>query len=257
MKLFTVMFDVDKSKTWSRLLNVFRESVRLHMPDVELIEKIIPAPNQVPGKSASITYNTVKLGLWNDYIQEATEDTILIDCDMLCLRSAQHIFKRKFDIAFTFTGLTKGVPLNGGVVFVKPTSRSREIMNSWVNINSRMYDNPEYYHKYSGKYLGINQSALGAMLATGMLDDIKRLSTLECNAVGLDWGKIDDKTIFVHIKSELRNALMTATEPAGHLKKAMQLWYDVEKTLARDKMPAAKVKRAIIPAGAYTRKLGR
>lgn len=257
MKIFTVMFDVDKAKTWTRLLNVFRESVRLHMPEVELVEKIIKAPRQVAGKSACMTYNTVKLGIWNDYIQEATEDTILIDCDMLCLRSAQHIFREKFDLALTFTGSGKGPPLNAGVVFVKPTARARQIMNTWVNVNSNMYDNNSLHQRYARKYLGMNQSALGCMIENRMIEDVKILKTREWNAVGTDWGKITDKTVFVHIKSELRNAIMMNAEPVGHLKKIMQQWYDIENSIMKREQPTPKVKKAIYVAGAYTRKLGR
>lgn len=259
MKIFTVQFDVDKSGTWTRLLNVFRESVRLHMPGVELVEKIIKAPKQVPGKSACMTYNTVKLGIWNDYIQEATEDTLLIDCDMLCLQPAQHIFQEKFDMAITFTGSRAGPPLNAGVVFVKPTARARQIMSTWVNVNAKMYDDPGLHQRYAPKYLGMNQAAMGCMIENRMIEDILQLWTLDWNAIGTDWGRITGRTVFVHIKSELRNAIIMNTEPAGHLKMIMQEWYGIENSIVKRGhiKPAPKVKKAIYPNGAYTRRLGR
>lgn len=250
MTIFTVMFDVDKCKTWARLLNVFEKSVAQNMPGVNFEVKRIKAPIRVMGRSACMTYNTVKLGLWNDYIQEAEEDTILMDADMMCMGNVGNLFKQDFDVALTFTRNSKP-PLNAGVVFVKPTEKARKFINDWNMVNRRMYYQPSYHQQYVGKYLGMNQAALGAMIEDGKCEDVLQLPTKKWNAVDCDWRDVDQETVFVHIKGVLRNAVMQNVEPAGELSELMKQWYGFDGSLE------IRVKKAIYVHGAYTRKVGR
>lgn len=250
MKIFTVMFDVDKTKTWTRLLDVFKKSVSKNMPGafVEVVK--IPAPKRVLGRSACMTYNTVKLDIWNKHMQEIEENTIFIDADMMCLQPVGNLFKQKFDVALTFTN-SGNPPLNAGVVIAKPTDQARGFFERWSRVNRRMYSQPSFHSQYVGKYLGMNQAALGYMIDSGECEDILRLDTRKWNSVDTDWQHVDEETVFVHIKGALRNSVMQNVEPYGELAGLMKQWYEFDGT------PGPKRKKAIYLHGAYTRRVRR
>jgi len=238
MKVFTVMFDVDKCKTWTRLLDVFRESVHEHMPGVELIEKRLETPDRNPHRPKNVQYNTMKLREWINYMETATEDTIFIDCDMLCMQPAFHAFDYDFDVAVTFRPKGSIPPMNGGVVFARPTENAREFFRKWLEVNNEMYSKPPFHHKWKIKYLGMNQAAFGYMYESGLcMDHVKKLPTRVWNAVDDDWKDVNGETVFIHIKSQLRRAVMQDAEPYGAYQTAMQSWYDIEDRLPEREIP--------------------
>ena len=238
MKIFTVMFDVDRCKTWTRLLDVFRESVHEQMPDVELVEKTIKKPPRNPHRPKNVQYNTVKLVEWINYMDTATEDTIFIDCDMLCLQPAHRVFNYDFDVAVTFRPVGSLPPMNGGVVFARPTNKAREFFRLWLDVNNQMYADPPFHHTWRRKYLGMNQAAFGYMYESGMCDGVEILSTQTWNAVDDDWKNINGNKVFVHIKSALRRGVMQDAEPYGDYKTAMDAWYRIEDRLLPRYVPA-------------------
>jgi hypothetical protein len=228
MKIFTVNFDVDKCKTFSRLLDVFRESLKIHMPDVELVEHVMQAPESTHNRPKNTTFNTAKLAVWMEYLHSVDDEIIFIDSDMLCLQSGYHAFDSDFDYALTFRPEGSQPPMNGGVVFTRPTKKARRFFRDWFNVNNDMYANPPFHHKWRAKYLGMNQAAFGYMYESGLLDSgFKKLPTVIWNAVDQDWKSINDKTVFVHIKSQLRRAIMYNHEPYGEYTKPMDEWYRI------------------------------
>lgn len=225
MTIFTVKFDVDKTGSWAKLLNVFVRSVRENAPDAKVIVHEIPKPQHHRGKAVNLTYNTAKLQCWSDYMQKAKDKTIFIDCDMLCLKNPASVFQYVFDIAITTGGQGAKPPLNAGVIFVNPTYRAREFFKQWVIINNNMYSDAVFHGLWKSKYLGINQAALGCMIETGLCDDILKLPQNIYNLTDKLWGEIDIKSIFVHIKSELRNHALQGLPPHGKYTTALKLWY--------------------------------
>lgn len=229
MTIFTVMFDVDKCKTWSRLLRVFRESVHKHMPDTVIIEKRIPAPERNTNHPKRDPANTRKLQEWVKYLETARDETIFMDCDMLCTGDASKAFEHEFDVAVTFRPEGSIPPMNGGVVFTRPTGRAIEFFRKWLEVNMRMYDDHILHHTWRNKWFGMNQAAFGYMYENGMCSDIKKLPTKIYNAVDNDWCQVVDDTVFVHMKSELRRAIISNVAPYGAYKRILEDWYSYDK----------------------------
>jgi len=231
MTIFTVQFDVDSTKTWTRLLNVFRASVKLHMPNVRFIERKIEKPEYTPQRPSNVRYNTEKLAVWNEYMQHADDNTIFMDCDMLCLRSDDNVFEQEFDIGMTFRPEGSHPPMNGGVVFARPSVQARKFFSDWLDVNNQMYADPSFHHKWRNRYLGMNQAAFGYMYESGMCDYIRRFKTRIWNAVNQDWKFIDDETVFVHMKSGMRTAIAQNVAPYGVYKRPLEEWYRIERQI--------------------------
>jgi len=227
MQIVTVCFDYPDRPEFGILLDVFRHSVNRLMPNVEFIE-IRPEPpkmetHRVPG----FLDNTFKLAQWVKHLDNTKDNVIFIDCDMLALRSAEHAFKNNdFDIAFTGCPAHYKVPLNGGVLMARPTDRAREFLHAMKAVNDHMFYDPEFHEKWRKKYAGMNQSAFGYCYEKLQKDvKILKLTTREWNAIDCDLKTIDNKTVFLHIRQNLRNNLLANKPPFGVGKKAMQLWY--------------------------------
>ena len=234
MNVFIVYFAPDNTGFWERLLNVFLHSLRKYKHNV-LVRKI-SKPDYVPGKGAGLTYNTKKLELWCDYAQRAEDNTIFIDADMLCLADPARVFDQEFDIGIT-NSPGQSPPLNAGVVFFKPTAKGRQFFREWLVINNQMYKDEYFRQQWATKYLGMNQAALGCMIETGLTDGVKYLPQQKWNLTDQLWRKLDGETVFVHIKGQLRVALMNRANPAGDLRNPMQLWYQMEKESGLDTPP--------------------
>jgi hypothetical protein len=233
MTIFTVKFDVDTSDVWTRLLNVFKASIKRHMPETRIVECKIDKPAYNSSRPNNATYNTEKLKLWKRYMDVADDNTIFADCDMLALHSAAGAFDTDFDIGMTFRPVNSQPPMNGGIVFARPTKQAREFFEMWLEINDKMYADPPFHHKWRNRYLGMNQAAFGHMWETGMCDHIRTqiFPTRIWNAVNQDWKYIDNETVFVHIKSELRRAVLNNVAPYGVYARPLKAWYQIEKEL--------------------------
>lgn len=228
MKIITVSFDPDKTNFWSRMRKVFVHSVKQHMPGVEVIQHIIPAPAYEQGKAVNLTYNTEKLRIWNDYQQQSKEDTIFIDSDMLCLGDARPGFNGVKDIGITFNPQGTFPPLNAGVVFAKPTQDAKDFFYQWEYVNKMMYDDKDLHSIWKAKYLGMNQAALGFMIKSGYHSWIKDLDARIYNVTDPLWSRMTDDAVFVHLKGQLRTALLGNVKPQPPFAKVMQMWYDLD-----------------------------
>lgn len=254
MIIFTVQFDHGKSRDYKTLLQVFKHSCKKNIPDAVFVERKITAPPREVSTPRNLTYNTKKLGIWADFMREATEPVIFADCDMLCVGDPLDAFDQITDVGVTFKGPAQKHPLNGGIVFAKPTTGAVRFFDLWHDVNIQMYHDRALHQKWKRKYLGMNQAAFGLIWERYTLPcDIKTLATQKYNAVDCDWKSIDSNIKFVHIKSELRRAVLQNMAPYGALAKCMQLWYNYRseivvnepKNSSKNKKPPTRYRRQI------------
>lgn len=224
MKIISVSFDYAASTDYARLMAAFRASCARHMPAVAIEELRLSAPMIRPGKTRGEASNTHKLRAWVKAIDHAAETVCFADCDMLALRSIEDVEALDFDLAYTVR--TKGwPPMNGGVVFVRPTDMGRALVKRWNQINTQMYRDDVLHNFWKRKYAGMNQAAFGCLLANhGTRARIITLPCAEWNACNEDWATINGSTRLMHIKGELRRMVLgyVATPPA--LERAVREW---------------------------------
>ncbi len=230
MRLVTVQFDYPRElhkPKYSVLLERFRESVAEHMPHVRFEVHTIQAPDPIDGVPIAFVSNTVKLSHWAREATETREPLILADCDMLATSDCSGVFDQDFDVAYTVRTQPSRCPMNGGVMFVKPTPAAIRFLETMHGVNLRMMRDPVFHEPWRQKYVGYNQAAFGYILENQLVPSAKLLA-LPCrkyNAVDNDWAFIDGDTCMVHIKGALRTAVLAKRIPSGKLAKAMNAWY--------------------------------
>lgn len=235
MQIVTVAFNSDLGNSYDYLLlkDVFKKSCEIHMPDVEFIEYLMEPSKKDAGRAYNFTYNSDKLKIWMDHMEQADQDVIFADCDMLCVKPAYHAFDKPFDIAYTARTVVQRIPMNGGIVFARPTEGARRFFREWYRLNMILYKNPGKHQPYRERWAGMNQSAFGCMMEN--MDkynfNIHKYYTREWNAVDTDWGKIDQDTVFIHYKSALRKLVLRKCPPTAKYKTAIMEWNKVREMI--------------------------
>ena len=201
------------------------------MPNVYFISCEPDPPPYESERIPGFLDNTFKLNLWMEFFKKTNDNIIFMDCDMLALRSGYHAFDHDFDIAYTAIRQPYKAILNGGVIMTKPTEAAYRFLQEFISINSAMYQNIDFHEYWRIKkgYAGMNQAAFGCVLETGINGaKIHKYCTSIWNALDRDLLDINDKTVFVHIKSKLRNMIINRDKPAGVGKEIMKKWYKVK-----------------------------
>jgi len=228
MKIVTVQFDYPHRPKYSLLLKIFRESVKIYMPGVELIEFRTDAPVNKTGRPLNFNYNDFKLNIWLEYLNKTDENVIFADCDMMAIKNAEHAFDIPFDVAFTARTIVKRIPMNGGIMMARPTAAARAFFKEMRDVNRKMLKDVDFHHRWRRRYAGMNQSAFGYTYEQGHHGaKVHKYKTLEWNAVDCDWHLINNSTVFVHYKSKLRKLILANKIPFGNYKKVMKMWYDM------------------------------
>jgi len=166
------------------------------------------------------------------------ENVIFADCDMLCVGDVSPVFNMDFDVAYTVRNDHTNIPLNGGILFAKPTDAilfakptdaAVRFFDRWEEVDGKMYADWNFHCPWRIKYAGMNQASFGYLRehaaevpGVTLLD----LPTKIYNAVNTDWQRISSDTVFIHIKSKLRKAVLRGEPPTGSMAPAMQLWYE-------------------------------
>ena len=223
MRIATVVFHYPGyPHEYDDLLRVFLASCRDHMPEIpiDVITKDIgePCPKRHIGNYA----NTLKLEEWNKIAQDANDDLILIDADMLCMGSAIRAFDYDFDIGYT---IKKTGQINGGVIFVRNNRQAKRWFSHLTVINKQMYEYEPFHRSWADRYPGMNQSAMGYMIENDSSACLWGFDTRKWNAVECDWRHVDDDTVFVHIKGPLREMIM-ARKSSLNLAPITERWYN-------------------------------
>lgn len=229
--IHTVQFAVDGQNDYLPLLTAFRRSVRQNMPGVDFREHRLSRREHVGVRHVHYGSNTYKLNAWERIVRRATDPLVLADCDMLALRSIEDAFDAErfgdFDIAYTVTSNPR-LPLNGGLIFVRPTPASQRFFRVFREINTRMYWDPIFHTPWRNKTAGMNQAAFWYVVQT--IDHGARLATFPCrewNACQDDWAHMGPECRMLHVKGQLRRACLGGA-PLGalpsELRKPAEIW---------------------------------
>ncbi len=234
MRLVTVSFNYPvqlKRPDYLRLLDVFEASLRQKMPDCEICSLRIDPPDHRGAKKVPFLSNSAKLQVWASEMKRAAhdgQDVIFADCDMLCIKDVSPVFNMDFDVAYTVRNDHTNIPLNGGIVFAKPTDAAVRWFDKWAEVDARMYEDWNFHCPWRIKYAGMNQASFGYLLEhTDEIPGVKLLDlpTYLYNAVNTDWHRITSDTVFIHIKSKLRKSVLHQELPFGTMRPVMELWY--------------------------------
>jgi hypothetical protein len=245
IEIITVQFNYPPPRpNYKVLLDVFQFSVKKFMPNAIFIKHEIKAPPNKTNRPLNFNYNDVKLKIWRDHMRSTKNNVIFADCDMLMLRSAEHAFKKDFDVAYTARTIIKRIPMNGGIVFARPTKRAIAFFNEWYNVNHKMLHDITFHHEWRARWAGMNQAAFGYMHdRRANCAKLKKYITRTWNAVDCDWNFIDENTVFCHYKSKLRKLVLSGKEPFGIYRKAMNIWYRMNDEMKRSKMSRKRRKK--------------
>lgn len=212
------------------------------MPEAKFEALTLECGRREKGMRWGLYANTIKLWAWHDYVMSCDEELILADCDMLMLRSAEGAFDEDFDIAYTRRTGGQKVPINNGIIMVKPTEKARAFVRMWAEVNQKMFDDKTFHAKWKGKYPGMNQAAFGYMLEEAQHGvKLHEYGTRKWNAVEPDWTHIDEETVFLHFKGALRRKLFEDRFPVGPYAEAILLWYENAGALPELSMKARKI----------------
>lgn len=227
MTIFTVQFDYKGQEMYERLVRVFKKSALRVMPDVHFEERNLKCPGSKIPKTHFRLSNTLKLREWVNWLDYTEDNTVFMDCDMLLLQDISSAFENDFDIAYTVRTSAK-MPMNGGVVFAKPTEGARKFLHAWNDINDKMFANPTFHHPYRVKYAGMNQAAFGYLMEHPV-EGVKllRLPCAIWNSCSEDWNKVNASTRIVHVKSVLRKVVLGGNRSA--YKPITDIWRAYEK----------------------------
>lgn len=219
---------------YERLSRVFRRSCELAMPGAafSLIRSTAPAED---GRPWDCRMNTRKLELWAEAAERhPSEALILADCDMLALGNAAPAFAdSSFDIGYTRRSSI--LPLNGGILFVRPTRAARRWLRALVRVNEAMRGDPAFHGPFRARYHGMNQAAMGYLIEHPLAG--VRVRAFPCriwNAVGLEDWVAPDGAVFVHVKSSLRKVILgrqVSPQEARACATVAARWRAVEATL--------------------------
>ena len=208
------------------------------MPAVRFEEIRLQAPTGAPGKRTAFTSNWHKLRAWEKAVRDASEPVILADCDMLCLRSIGEAFDigegavggwEHWDIAYTQTSNPR-LPLNGGLLFVRPTDASKRFFHRWREIDRQMYINPALHDPWRVKTAGMNQASFWYLHERELAALGARVIALPCrewNACQDDWAHIGPECRMLHVKGTLRWAVLgdeAIAELPSELRRGAELW---------------------------------
>ena len=236
MRIVTVAFDYSGADMYSRLLRVYEYSVRQHMPDATFEVVRIKAPDGENNRQRSFVSNTWKLREWVRVLYEAdpADEIVFTDCDMMAIGDVSDAFGYDFDVAYTRRRAK--LPLNGGVVFARPTDKAIAFFKLWDEWNDRFYHDPVTHRPWRMTYGGMNQAALGKILCE--VDYDATVIALPCeiyNAIDSDWGDLTDDCRMIHCKSNLRRSIFGRT-PNAKLRKfsdetmaLAQQWHALER----------------------------
>lgn len=199
MRAVTVQFDL-ASRAYEKLLDVLINSWKANAL-IPLEVHRIPPP-ALGDRSWSFYANTEKLKVWRE---QFTEDTIFLDADMLCLGQPSKAFDLIDDIGITDRE-GDAIPINGGAMYIKHTTRGIQFMDDFVEVNNRMLHDVEFHEYWQKKkgYAGMNQSAIGYLIENEYQDYTLLSDKWNCCDGWTNWKEAE----LIHVKGKLRQACL-------------------------------------------------
>jgi hypothetical protein len=211
-RLIASYFDggLDRGDMYRRLARVLEHTAHTELEGWQiLVEQITFKPDEYQSALGNISHawNTTKLRQWIDRALETSDgdEVLLIDGDCAIIKPLNPIWCQRFDIAYTVR--PHGLPLNGGVVFLRMSRRVRGFLKSWWAKNLEFLNNADTHAPWRAKYAGINQSSFGFIIER--VNHGCHLIKLPCEEWNACAPSLFDprRTRVIHIKSALRRAL--------------------------------------------------
>jgi hypothetical protein len=226
MKFLTTEINHVKNPMYERLLNAWEKSVVANTQSE--YERAYLNPEDYPQchhSKNSYLANSVKLNYWAERIKKESGNICLIDGDTVVLKDVSHVFDQDFDIAYTLRSKGSEMPVNGGVIFVKPSELVNDFFEKWVLTNNEMLVNQALHRHWYARYKGMNQASFGYMMERYKTD--LKIIPVPCSKYNAcdrsDWININHDTHILHVKSELRVACLRDSVPKQY-RKAYEIW---------------------------------
>ena len=235
MQIVGVEFSAPGACNYSRLAEVWKYSAQKAHPEATVKLKCISPP---ANRTTHQKRNQHKLVEWNKVIQAATEDTVLMDVDMVVYHDIGDVFDKDFDVCYTRRTATR-MPLNGGVLFVKPTKEAKDFFTQWLKIDAELLQKRGKYSPYIRKYGGQNQASFGWMLEKGKYD--AKIAHVDCtwyNCCNEEWETINGETRVVHHKGALKRICSRSGDYKAYHPKyetALKKWKAIEREMLESK----------------------
>lgn len=229
-QLYACYFGAGLRDQWPRLARVLAHTAAQHCPGWTVQIEAIARPRPQGRVSAGYIDNTHKLDRWDAVAAAASDGTqlLLMDADTIILRPLDSVWALPFDVAYTVRPATSRFPLNAGVIFLRVSDRTRAFLRAWRDENRAMLQDAARHQPWRKRCGGINQAALGAVLAssTSTADvAIARLPCAEWNCEDSTWPAFDPAvTRILHIKSQLRLAVFHGVSGVARWKQLVALW---------------------------------
>lgn len=231
MQIIGVEFAASNACDYKRLAEVWEYSARKAHPDATVrLVRLNPPTDRMSHQRR----NQYKLEHWYKMVKASTENVILMDVDMVVYGDIGHVFERDFDLCYTRRTATR-MPLNGGVLFVKPTEATLEFFRKWLKVDGELLKHRGQYQPYVRKYGGQNQASFGYMLEKGRY--AAKIAHVDCtwyNCCNEEWAGIDSKTLVVHHKSALKRICSRSGDYKAYHPKyetALRKWKAMEREM--------------------------
>lgn len=243
-RLVACWFPGDAEAQWRRLARVLAYTAAQQCSTWRIDIRAIrpPAAPAIDGTPAS-EHNTQKLDHWWQTVEALADGTrvLLIDADTMILRPLDEVWDRPFDVAYTVRPPRARMPFNAGVLFLRVSDRTRNLLARWAEVNRQMLRSRPLHQPWRRKYGGMNQAALGAVLESAQFSglDWHPLPCLEWNCEDHTWTGFDPAvTRIVHVKSALRMGALATGLAQPSLRTLIHQWRRLERAAAAAEVPA-------------------
>ena len=197
-----------------------QEHIDLIKSKIDCIQFVELEPENFDEKLIS---STQKLYYWNKMFQDIEDgEYVLMDCDTLIVRDFSNLFKKKFDLGFTYRFPNSKFRVNAGVMFFRKNKQSSNFFEDWYKKTLEVSDSDKKIHYHESRFGSVDQGILTEMLY--IEDDYvesksERIGEMlimgfPCHYYNLSeqWEKMNEHTAVVHFKSGWRHIICTDKE---------------------------------------------
>lgn len=218
--IYSTLFVHKNDHKYSNMAYILEQSISKYMPNW----KFNLLKTEAPEDNTNTDNNRLKMKMWHDI--NDSNPYILMDCDTYLRKDISDVFTTypDFDIALTERSNKNYTPFNVGVVFVRPSKKTKLFFKQWEETVSYLYNHQDLLKSLKRTYKAICQSSLGYMLNNNTLDylNIKWLPCKEYNACEEDWCReIPEEARVIHLKTRHIQAELFRTDTLKfqHIKK--------------------------------------